>query len=76
MLILERTGGPIAGDPYRIDTGSRVILDPMDLLYREGDMVCVGVVEESSEKVATYETDIPARILNDMNGWRPCRQTD
>lgn len=71
MLILERLGPPIMGDPYRIDTGARVCLETADLF---GESLEVGVVEDTeSGGVATYSTTVLAVHFRNAREWRPCR---
>jgi hypothetical protein len=70
-MILERVGSALAGDPYRVDIGSRVVVDLMELHAPPHELVEVGVVEETEETISSYSTWLPVRDLLDLEGWRP-----
>lgn len=65
LLRLLRTGAPVRGDPYRIDSGDVIEFDALDLVYSDDDMIRVNYVDDP---FADW-TMVPRSDLNNTHGW-------
>jgi hypothetical protein len=66
LLRLLRTGAPVMGDPYRIDSCDVIEFDALDLVYSDDDMIRVKFINNS---LADW-TRVPRADLNNTRGWK------